>query len=262
MNIKIIGITGATGVLGKLLLAKLQEQSYSVSIFEDDIRESAAVSHWVKAAKCDAIFHLAAVVATSTVEQNPFTAFAVNVGGTINLLNAIQTSGTNPWVFYASTCHVYKSKQTPISEADTVEPINLYGQSKYMAEQMCTLYQKQNNTDLCIGRIFSFFHSSQKEPFLYPSIKKRIEAHNIEQPFILEGAKNIRDFLNAEAIIEILIELMQKKVSDTVNIGSGQPTSIKDFVQQNFTKNLNIIYKEHEPSFLVADITKLHSVLK
>lgn len=262
MNIKIIGITGATGVLGKLLLAKLQEQSYSVSIFEDDIRESAAVSHWVKAVKCDAIFHLAAVVATSTVEQNPFTAFAVNVGGTINLLNAIQTSGTNPWLFYASTCHVYKSKQTPISEADTVEPINLYGQSKYMAEQMCTLYQKQNNTDLCIGRIFSFFHSSQKEPFLYPSIKKRIEAHNIEQPFVLEGANNIRDFLNAEAIIEILIELMQKKVSDTVNIGSGQPTSIKVFVQQNFTKNLNIIYKEHEPSFLVADITKLHSVLK
>jgi nucleoside-diphosphate-sugar epimerase len=256
-----IGITGATGVLGKILKEKLEALSYHVTTFDDDIRNSQAVETWIQSNNMQAVFHLAAMVPVTLVNKNPLDAYAVNAGGTIHLLNAIKNLQHKPWLFYASTCHVYKSKTAPIAETDEIEPINIYGQTKYAGENICTAYQQQTLAPVCIGRIFSFFHASQKEPFLYPSIRARIEKHDPSQPFVLEGAENVRDFLNAEAIVDILIKLMEKRNADTVNIGSGNSITIKDFVQQAFPSLTNISYQQHVPNFLVADVKKLTSIL-
>ena len=261
INKKTIGITGATGVLGRILKEKLEDLSYTANTFNEDIRDSAAVHNWIQANDFHAVFHLAALVPVTVVEKNPLDAYAINVGGTINLLNAIKTLPNKPWLFYASTCHVYKSKKTPIAEDDEIEPINTYGQTKYTGEKVCTAYQLQTAAAICIGRIFSFFHASQKEPFLYPSIKSRVAKHAPLTPFVLEGADNVRDFMNAENTVEIFIKLMQKNNNDIVNIGTGIPVTIKDFVQNAFPSLTNITYKEHVPNFLVADIQKLNSIL-
>ena len=260
-NKKTIGITGATGVLGKILKERLLSLSYTVTTFNEDIRDSHAVEKWIQSNTLQAVFHLAAMVPVTLVNKNPLDAYAVNAGGTINLLNAIKSMQEKPWLFYASTCHVYKSKQDPIAETDEIEPINIYGQTKYIGEKICTAYQQQTLSPVCIGRIFSFFHASQKEPFLYPSIRNRAQKHDLSKPFVLEGAENIRDFLNAETIVDIIIKLMEKKNTDTVNIGSGNPITIKDFVQQAFPSLTNITYQQHDANFLVADVTKLTSIL-
>jgi len=256
-----IGITGATGVLGRILKEKLEALSYTVSTFNEDIRDSAAAHNWIESNDFRAVFHLAALVPVTVVEKNPLDAYAINVGGTINLLNSIKTLPNKPWFFYASTCHVYKSKQTPIAEVDEIEPINMYGQTKYQGEKVCMAYQLQTAAGICIGRIFSFFHASQKEPFLYPSIKSRVAKHDLSTPFVLEGADNVRDFMNAENTVDIFIKLMEKNNTDIVNIGTGIPITIKDFVQNAFPSLTNITYKEHVPNFLVADIKKLNSIL-
>ena len=257
----VIGITGATGVLGKILKEKLETLNYHVTTFDKDIRNSTAVKDWIQSDTLHAVFHLAAMVPVSLVNKNPLDAYSVNAGGTINLLNALANLQHKPWVFYASTCHVYKSKKEPLSESDEIEPINIYGQTKYTGEKICVAYQLQTGAPVCIGRIFSFFHHSQKEPFLYPSIRNRVEKHNHSQPFILEGANNVRDFLNADAIVDILIKLMEKKNMDILNIGSGNSITIKDFIQQAFPILTNITYQEHEPNFLVANVEKLTSIL-
>jgi UDP-glucose 4-epimerase len=256
-----IGITGATGVLGSILKEKLEALSYTVNTFKEDIRNSTAVHNWIQANNFHAVFHLAALVPVTVVEKNPLDAYAINVGGTINLLNAIKTLAVKPWIFYASTCHVYKSKKIPIAEDDEIEPINTYGQTKYTGEKVCTAYHLQTAATICIGRIFSFFHASQKEPFLYPSIRSRAAGHDPKTPFALEGADNVRDFMNAENTVDIFLKLMEKNNNDIVNIGTGTSITIKDFVQKAFPALTNITYKEHVPNFLVADIKKLNSIL-
>lgn len=260
-NNKIIGITGSTGVLGSILKEKLENLSCTVYTFNEDIRNSAAVLKWIQENNFHAVFHLAALVPVTAVEKNPLDAYAINVGGTLNLLNAIKTMPDKPWVFYASTCHVYKSKKTAIAEDDEVEPINTYGQTKYTGEKVCKAYQLQTDGAICTGRIFSFFHPSQKEPFLYPSIRSRAARHNPDTPFVLEGAENVRDFMNAEDTVDVFIKLMEKNINEVVNIGTGTAITIKDFVQKAFPALANISYKEHVPNFLVADIKKLNSIL-
>ena len=174
-----------------------------------------------------------------------------------NLIDVINSSNQSPWLFYASTSHVYASKNSPISENDIISPVSEYGETKYEAEKMVSEYY--NN--FCIGRIFSFYHDSQKKPFLYPNIKKRLKNEDLSKPFELYGAQSVRDFLNAENVADIIIELMNKRAKGIYNVASGEGIEIKDFVQNLTDKKLDI--KELGTNdYLVADISKLEKILK
>ncbi|MFH1521626.1 MAG: DegT/DnrJ/EryC1/StrS family aminotransferase [archaeon] len=253
----VVGITGVTGTLGKILIPKLKEQKINYSCFNGDICSSKDIQRWVNENKFEAIIHFAAIVPTNQVNENPQKAYQVNVEGTKNLINEIKNSNQNPWLFYASTSHIYKSKDTPISEEDKIEPISIYGKTKYEAEEI--INQEYENS--CIGRIFSVYHNTQKPSFLYPNVLSRIKNEDLDKPFELFGANSIRDFLDAEVVADIIIKLMDKKTRGIYNIGSGKGTLIKDFVQKLTDKKLDI-KGMGESNCLVADITKLKNILE
>ncbi len=252
-----IGITGATGILGKILCEKLKNEKMETSSFKGDICKKEDLIKWISKNKFEAIIHLAAIVPTIEVKSDPLRAYEVNVSGTINLLSALKQNDQSPWVFYASSSHVYKSKDSPIKETDTVDPVSLYGMTKYIGEKICVDSAPKNNFSICCGRIFSFFHNSQKAPFLYPNILKRLQTEDITKSFFLYGADSERDFLNAEEVVDIIIGLMNKKVKGIYNIASGRSTKIRDFVQNLTDKKLKIETNNEIPNKLVADISKL-----
>ena len=248
-----VGITGSTGTLGKILVQQLK----NYHCFEGDICSKKDIDTWVKTNNFSEIIHFAAIVPTSKVENNLSKAYQVNTIGVKYLIEVLQSCRKHPWLFYASTSHVYKSKNTPINELDPIEPVSEYGKTKYEAEKIIL----KNYHNYCIGRIFSFYHKTQKMPFLYPSIKQRLATENLEKPFALYGAKSVRDFLNAETVIEIIVNLMNKKIMGVYNIASGKGVKIKNFVQSLSKKKINI--KEMGlADFLVADINKLQNALK
>ncbi len=252
-----IGITGASGVLGTILIKKLGEKGYECSSFEGDIRKTSDIREWIDSSfPFDVVIHLAAVVSTSLVKEDLSEAFKINSVGTKNLVEVLNYKAPKVWVFYASTSHVYKSKNEPISEDDEIEPISEYGLTKYAGE----ILAKKNYKNLCIGRIFSMYHDTQKPPFLYPNIKKRLEEEDLEKPFELYGADSIRDFLNAEDIADIIIEIAKKKPCGVFNIASGKGMKIRDFVQSMTQKNLKIKALGNK-DVLVANVDKLNRLL-
>ena len=251
-----IGITGASGTLGRILVQELEEKEIQYTCFGGDICFKEDIEKWIHNNKFDAIIHFAAIVPTNEVKENPDKAYRVNVVGTQNLINEIKLSKQNPWLFYASTCHVYKSTDKPIKEIGEISPISIYGSTKYEAEK----FVNQNYENSCIGRIFSFYHNTQQESFLYPKIIARLENEDLNKPFELYGAKSIRDFLNAETIVDIIIKLMIIKIRGIYNIGSGEGTTIENFVQNLTNKKLNI-KNLGENNYLVADITKLNNLI-
>lgn len=255
-----IGITGAKGVLGKILASKLIDFGCKVFPFEGDVRDRNSLKEWIRKGY-DAIFHLAAVVPVNLVEANPLRAYSVNVGGTINILEEVSSLENIPWLFYASSCHVYKSSDVPLAENSPVCPVTLYGETKWMAERICFNSYKSNNIPICMGRIFSFYHDTQKKPYLYPTIKERLANEDLALPFELKGADSIRDFLNAEEVVDILLKLMDKKAVGVVNIASGRGIKVKDFVQQFSENELNIINTDDNVNILVADTSRLTSII-
>ena len=256
MTNSIVGITGASGVLGRILKKKLKKKKIRFSCFKGDILYKEEIKRWLSKHEFHSIVHLAAIVPTVEVDQNPKLAYEVNVTGTKNLVEELNKQKEKSWIFYASTSHVYQSKNNPIKENDKTNPISEYGRTKLEAEKII----QKNYKNYCIGRIFSFYHKTQKKPFLYPTIKERLKSEDLTKPFKLYGAGSIRDFLNAEEVANIILQLMEKKVIGIYNIASGKGIKIKDFVQDMNKKKLEIkgLGKDN---YLVADISKFNKVL-
>lgn len=256
-----IGITGSKGVIGKLITNEIRKRGLHCSAFQGDIRDHQSVHSWLNNDKITHVIHLASKVAINEVNENKIEAFDVNVGGTIQLIKAINNLEKRIYLFFASSSHVYKSKATKIKESDKLKPHNLYGLTKSIAEKIL-MNNSNNNIVLCIGRIFSFYHDSQKPPFLYPSIKERLIKEDLEKPFELYGADSKRDFLNAEDVAKIILDLVLKNYEGIINIGSGKSITISEFVQSISKVKLNIVkYKNDQANFLVADIRKLKKVI-
>lgn len=253
----IIGITGGSGVIGKILIEKLKNRQCVISKFEGDIAERKQVEDWVNTSQPAILIHLAAIVPIATVNENRLKTYDVNISGTINLLHAVSKLKDFPWLFYASTSHVYRSSVEPINESHHIAPINTYGLTKYISEQILQDYTAAGGHPLCIGRIFSFFHPTQKEPFLYPSIIKRLSVEDLTKPFHLHGAKSVRDLMNAEQVCDKILALLDRRAKGVFNIGSGKGITIKDFVQSLTPQQLDFSIQENESvNYLVADITK------
>jgi len=251
-----IGITGAGGTLGRIFVDKLTKDGLEYSCFRGDICSKEDLKSWFGRSNFSALIHLAAVVPTTEVNSDPERAYQVNVKGTENLIEAIGEAKQNPWLFYASSAHVYKSKGTPINEFDEIDPLSVYGKTKYAAESVVS----KGYDNYCIGRIFSFYHETQEKPFLYPAIISRLKEEDLSRPFELHGADSVRDFLNAEKVVDIILKLMKGRAVGIYNIGSGEGISIRDFVQGMSDKKLNIKHMGGQ-DYLVADISKLNDFL-
>jgi len=259
----LIGITGSTGVMGKLLCKKLKVENINFSTFKGDICNKYDIDNWLSKNKFNAIIHLAAIVPTDKVKKDPLPAYSVNVGGTINLLTSIKKSKQKPWFFYPSSSHVYESKSTPINENDKINPISLYGLTKYMGEKICTDFSNNDNCDfpICCGRIFSLYHKTQTEYSLYGKMLKRFQTEDLSKPFFVYNSKGTRDFFDMEIAVDIIIKLMKKKSCGIFNIASGNGVLIEEFIQSICNQTLNIISNNDKNDILVANTSKLQKEL-
>ena len=131
-----IGLTGGRGILGRIAHKQLLARGHEVNAYAGDVCNLPAMQAWAADARADAVLHFAAVVPTQTVQADTARAFCVNVGGTANLITALAEGPKKPWVFYASSSHVYRPQAEPLSENSPVSPLNPYGLSKRMGEQV------------------------------------------------------------------------------------------------------------------------------
>lgn len=250
--------------MGKILCEKLKNQNIRYSTFEADIRDYVALDEWVRNNDVNYIIHLASKVAVKEVEEKIDTAYDINVSGTINIIKVLKNNPKAIDLFYASSSHVYKSSSNSIKETDELEPINSYGLTKYISELLLLDFKKKNqDINICIGRIFSFYHSSQKPPFLYPNLMERFKNEDLNKPFKLYGANSTRDFLNAEAVCDNIIQLVKRKYDGVVNIASGKSSKIIDFVKSIAPCELDFELMDNENiTHLNADVSLLKKILQ
>jgi nucleoside-diphosphate-sugar epimerase/phosphohistidine swiveling domain-containing protein len=140
-----IAVTGASGVLGRGLAARLLSQGHdvvgiarhrpqswssAVEFVAADIRDTPAVKRAI--AGSDVVAHCAWAKSPGPDER---ISHQVNIDGTRNVLEAMAQTGTGRIVF-ASSAHVYGEKDAPNSEQDAITPLSADGTHKARVEEM------------------------------------------------------------------------------------------------------------------------------
>ena len=131
-------VIGGTGQLGQDLLRVLGDEAISLSHQEFDVTDGVGVVETLRALKPDWVVNTAAFHRVDDCELNPTQSFAVNATGAANVARAAADLGAGV-VFY-STDYVYggegRARNTPHLESDPVDPLSVYGVSKWAGEQL------------------------------------------------------------------------------------------------------------------------------
>ena len=232
-----------------------------------------------------AIFHFAADALVIESIQNPSKYYQNNVAGTCSLLQAMQKTGLSHLIF-SSTCATYGSFQfTPITEDHPQSPINPYGRTKWMAEQMIQDFGIAYGIQSIFLRYFNaagadlemeIGENHHPETHLIPSviqvaqgIKKELTVYGTDFP--TRDGSAIRDYIHvqdlADAHVLALQYLLDRKKSDVFNLGTGNGASVLeiiDLVQQYCPHPLPIQIENPrigEPAMLTADNRKAKQIL-
>lgn len=107
-------------------------------VVEGDVRDSEALNRLFTDHKIDAVIHMAGAKAVGESVANPQKYYDINVSGSVALFGAMQRHGVTNTVF-SSSATVYGMPETmPIPETAPTNPLNPYGTTKFMVEQILT----------------------------------------------------------------------------------------------------------------------------
>ncbi len=146
-------VTGGAGYIGSVTSNELLSAGHTVIVFDSlvhgyraavppgavfvqgDIQDRAALDAVIKAHQPEAVVHFAAFIEAGESMRDPAKYFRNNVGGSLNLIEAVAARGIRRLVF-SSTAAVYAASQEPLREDAVIAPANCYGETKLMIEQM------------------------------------------------------------------------------------------------------------------------------
>ena len=166
-------VTGGAGYIGSVAVERLLTRGHEVVVVDNlwrghhaavpaaarlvecDLRSGDRVGDTVRAFRPDAIMHFAAATLVPESVERPAEYFAINVSGSLNLLEAARAAGVGRFVL-SSTAAVYGlPDELPVSEDATTRPINPYGHSKLMVEQILGAYDAAYDLRFAALRYFN-----------------------------------------------------------------------------------------------------------
>lgn len=264
MNKKIL-VTGGAGYIGSFVVRSLKENGYDVVILDNFVAgHKQAVSEFrieeidlvsqndkllslFKEEKFDAVIHMASLIQMGESYQNPAIYYKNNVVGFLNLLDAMIVGGCKN-IIISSSAGVYGiPKKLPIKEEDPKNPLNPYGETKYILEKILRDYDTAYGIKHVAFRYFNAAGASldgqigeahPNESHLIPNVIQKIlngkEVQIFGNDYDTDDGTCVRDYIHvldlAEAHLKGLSFLFGKKESLVVNIGIGKGYSNKEIV--------------------------------
>ena len=147
----------------------------------------------------------------------------------LRFLKAIIDSGLKKLVV-SGTCYEYGLSSGALSETQETNPNTPYGIAKERLRRELFEIHSMQNFELTWARIFYPYGDGQSEMSIHSQLRSAIL--NGDQQFKMGSGKQVLDFVSAERVASVLASLATRCAGvGTVNIGSGKPQSVLDFVK-------------------------------
>jgi UDP-glucose 4-epimerase len=200
-------VTGGAGYVGSVCCAELLRAGHAVTVVDDlstgyrdavpsgvaffqmDIGNQAAMQSLVSNIRFDAVFHFAAKALIPESVSNPGIFFQRNVASGITMLEVLRGAGISNFVF-SSAAAVYGEVEAAFVDEDAPKkPLNSYGETKLMFEQILRLYASAYGWS-----VFAFRYFSAAGATLQLGERHEPETHII--PLLLQVAAGEREYFN------------------------------------------------------------------
>lgn len=297
MPTKKILITGGAGYIGSHMVLCVKRAGYEPIVLDDlsaghrdavlgaelivgSIHDEALLEQLFSENKFAAVMHFASFIQVGESVIDPAKYYQNNVAGTLTLLQAMLKANVKYFIFSSSAAVYGEPKYTPIDEMHPVKPINPYGFSKAMIEQVLQDYAASYDFKFSALR---YFNAAGADPESRLGERHDPETHLI--PLILQTAQGlrksitvfgndyathdgtcVRDYVHVTDICEAhwlaLQKLWEGAESSIYNLGTGHGYSVKQVIKavHAVTKSEITVEqgerREGDPAVLVADASK------
>ena len=201
-----------------------------VEVFQGDIRDPYGVKEAMKG--CEAVFHLAALIAIPFSYHSPDAYVDTNIKGTLNVLQAARELNIDR-VLVTSTSEVYGTAQyVPIDEKHPYQGQSPYSATKIGADRLAESFYRSFNLPVTIVRPFNTYGPRQSARAVIPTIITQLLAGNEE--IKLGSLSPTRDFNYVKDTAQGFIEIYKsnKTIGEEINIATQQEISIGELANE------------------------------
>lgn len=291
-QIKVL-VTGGAGYIGSHMVKMLSQEGYSVTTLDDlssGHRASVLAGEFIQG-NCgdknilntllsrgfDAVMHFSSFIQVGESMLNPSKYYQNNLVNTFNLLEAMREYGIKYFIFSSTAATFGEPKYIPIDEHHSQMPINPYGRSKLMVEQLLSDYDRSYGLrSVCLR----YFNAAGADPEGQIGERHDPETHLI--PLILRVASGrnshisvfghdydtpdgtcIRDYIHIQdlcsAHLLALRSLISGSESQAYNLGNGDGYSVQEVIsmaEKVSGRKINVIEsprRKGDPDRLIAD---------
>lgn len=269
-NMKNLLVTGGAGYIGSHAVLALMEKGYKVVVLDNlsrgyveainelkkigdlefvtgDLRDEALLDTLFTNYSIDTVLHFAAFCTPDESVSHPGMYYENNVGGTATLLEAMRRHGIKKIIF-SSTCATYgETKKLPVDETHPQAPVNPYGHSKLLAEEVIAYYARLYNMQYVIFRYFNVCGcdaegriGDSKRPsqlLMQNAIRGALGLDSFGYtcpPASTPDGTPIRDYIDVRDLVDAhaaaVSYLDRGGGSEAFNLGTGRGSSVKEIV--------------------------------
>jgi len=244
-------VTGGAGFIGSHLVERLIALGHRVRVLDDlsegrrenlatvwdqieflegDVRDPVIVRRAVDGVEY--VLHQAALRSVPRSVEDPVTTTAVNVLGTVILLQAAREAGVRRVVFASSSSVYGETSELPLRESQRPRPVSPYAVSKLAGEQYCAVFTKLYGVETVSLRYFNVFGPRQDPRSEYAAVIPRfILAALRGEPLEIHGdGLQSRDFTYVENVVEANLRAATRPgiAGEVFNVGCGHRYSVLD----------------------------------
>lgn len=266
MNAKCILVVGGAGFIGSHINEMLCRQGHQTIILdnlsqgyqetvqqgtfiEGDMADTALLDNIFSQYRIDAVMHFAAFKNVGESVREPLKYYMNNVSNTLHLLSAMLRHNVKIFIF-SSSASIYgiPNEESSIKEDHPCHPINPYGQSKWMVEQILRDLDQTHQLRFCSLRYFNAAggdpqgkiknfnkHDSNLIPILLNSLNTPgsiVTIYGTDYP--TPDGTCIRDYIHIDdlgsAHITAMEQLLNGASSNCYNLGNGQGFSVREVI--------------------------------
>ena len=289
-------VVGGAGYIGSHMVKRLGQLGSAVTTLDNlssghrdavlcgdlvvgDLADKALMADVLQPGRFDAVMHFASFIQVGESVQEPAMYYQNNVSNTLHLLDAMRAAGVQRFIFSSTAATFGEPLYSPIDERHPQAPINPYGRSKLMIEQVLEDYDRAYGLkSVCLR----YFNAAGADPQGELGERHDPETHLI--PLVLQAASGrrpniavfgrdydtpdgtcIRDYIHINDLCEAhwlgLQSLMQGGGSQRYNLGNGNGFSVQEVIdaaRRVTGQPITVIdapRRDGDPARLVADAT-------